>query len=96
MFDKSRAVPVTCRMGTVAEINCRMYVRGKEGIDNLYEEVLVMVKRCKVCRKKPRLERRVNNEGVVFCSDDCYEKFENSPNDMDHPYIDDYDAVRFE
>ena len=52
------------------------------------------MKRCKICRKKPRLERRVNCEGIVFCSDDCYELFENSPNDNDHPYIDDYDAVR--
>ncbi|MDG4658340.1 hypothetical protein P6P90_15885 [Ectobacillus antri] len=54
------------------------------------------MKMCKVCRKKPRLGRRVNNEGILFCSDDCYEAFEDSPNDMDHPYIDDYDAVRFE
>lgn len=54
------------------------------------------VKRCKVCSKKPRLEKRVNNEGVVFCSDDCYEEYEDSPNDFDHPYIDDYEAIRFE
>lgn len=54
------------------------------------------MKRCKVCRKNPRIERRVNCEGVVFCSDDCYEEFSNSPNDNDHPYIDDYDALRFE
>lgn len=54
------------------------------------------MKRCKVCRKKPGIERRVDCEGIVFCSDDCYEEFDNSPNDNDHPYIDDYDAVRFE
>ncbi|WP_075983683.1 hypothetical protein [Bacillus massilinigeriensis] len=54
------------------------------------------MKRCKVCRKKPGIERRVDCDGIVFCSDDCYEKFDNSPNDNDHPYIDDYDAVRFE
>ncbi|MCP8615940.1 hypothetical protein [Salirhabdus salicampi] len=53
------------------------------------------MKRCKVCRKKPRLERRVNNEGVLFCSDDCYDDYDHSPNDMDHPYIDDYEAIRF-
>ncbi|MDM5326357.1 hypothetical protein [Neobacillus sp. CF12] len=54
------------------------------------------MERCKVCRKKPKLTRRVNCEGVVFCSDECYEGYEDSPNDHDHPYIDDYDAVRFE
>lgn len=54
------------------------------------------MKRCKVCRKKPGIQRRVNCEGIVFCSDDCYEEFDDSPNDNDHPYIDDYDALRFE
>ena len=54
------------------------------------------MKRCKVCRKKPSLERRVNSEGVVLCSDDCYDDFDGEHNDNDHPYIDDYDAVRFE
>lgn len=54
------------------------------------------LKRCKVCRKKPRLAKRVNCEGIVFCSDECYEEYEDSPNDFNHPYIDDYDAVRFE
>lgn len=54
------------------------------------------MERCKVCRKKPKLTRRVNCEGVVFCSDECYEGYEDSPNDHDHPFIDDYDAVRFE
>ena len=54
------------------------------------------MKRCKVCRKKPRIERRVNNEGIVFCSDECYEEFDDSPNDNDHPYIDDYEGLRFE
>ena len=52
--------------------------------------------RCKVCRKKPKLERRVNCEGIVFCSDECHENYEHSPNDDSHPYIDDYHAVRFE
>ncbi|MGO4889953.1 hypothetical protein ACJ2A9_19590 [Anaerobacillus sp. MEB173] len=54
------------------------------------------MKRCKVCRRKPKLERRVNCEGILFCSDDCYEDYENSSNDFSHPYIDDYEAVRFE
>ena len=54
------------------------------------------MKRCKVCRNKPRLERRVNCEGIVFCSDDCYEGFDGSDNDFGHPYIDHYDAIRFE
>lgn len=44
----------------------------------------------------PRIERRVNCEGVLFCSDDCYEEYSESPNDNNHPYIDDYDAIRFE
>lgn len=54
------------------------------------------MKYCKNCRKKPKLERRVNCEGVVFCSDDCYEEYGNSPNDNDHPYINDYDLLRLE
>ena len=54
------------------------------------------MKRCKVCRKKTGMERRVNNEGIVFCSDECYEEFDDSLNDNDHPYIDDYEALRFE
>ncbi|WP_066173615.1 hypothetical protein [Bacillus marinisedimentorum] len=54
------------------------------------------MKRCKICRKKPRIERRVNSKGVLFCSDDCYEEYEDLHDDMDHPYIDDYEAVRFE
>lgn len=54
------------------------------------------MKRCKVCRKKPGFEKRVNCEGILFCSDDCYEAYDGSPNDNDHPYIDDYDAIRFE
>ncbi|MRH41536.1 hypothetical protein GH741_02470 [Aquibacillus halophilus] len=54
------------------------------------------MKRCKVCRKKPRIRRRVNNEGILFCSDDCYEEFEDSPDDIDHPYINDYEAIRYE
>jgi hypothetical protein len=53
------------------------------------------MKRCKVCHKKLRVERCVNVEGIVFCSDDCYVEFEDSPNDNDHPYIDDYDTLRF-
>ncbi|WP_342513512.1 hypothetical protein MKY34_01585 [Sporosarcina sp. FSL K6-1522] len=54
------------------------------------------MKRCKVCRRKPGIERRVNSEGILFCSDDCYEAYEDSSNDYDHPYMDDYEAVRFE
>ncbi|MDF2607127.1 MAG: hypothetical protein K0S34_1322 [Bacillales bacterium] len=54
------------------------------------------MKRCVVCKKKPKLDRRVNCEGILFCSDDCYEEYDNSPNDNDHPYIDDYDYIRFE
>jgi hypothetical protein len=54
------------------------------------------MKRCAVCKKKPKLDRSVNCEGIIFCSDDCYEAYENSPNDNDHPYIDDYDYIRFE
>ncbi len=54
------------------------------------------MKRCKICRKKPRIERRVNSKGILFCSDDCYEEYDDLPDDMYHPYIDDYEAVRFE
>jgi hypothetical protein len=54
------------------------------------------MKRCKICRKKSKIKRRVNCEGMLFCSDDCYEEYDNSSNDNDHPYIDDYDAIRFE
>ncbi|KXH80645.1 hypothetical protein [Sporosarcina sp. HYO08] len=54
------------------------------------------MKRCKNCKRKPGFEKRVNCEGVLFCSDDCYEEYEGSSNDYDHPYIDDYEAIRFE
>lgn len=54
------------------------------------------MEKCMLCIRKPGIERCVNNEGVLFCSDDCYEEFEDSPNDNDHPYIYDYDALRFE
>lgn len=52
------------------------------------------MKRCKVCRKKPRLERRVDSIGNVFCSDDCFDEFEGGPDDFDHPYMDDYESMR--
>ncbi|MTD32013.1 hypothetical protein [Planomicrobium sp. YIM 101495] len=52
------------------------------------------MKRCKVCRKKPRLERRVDSDGNLFCSDGCFEVFEGGPDDFDHPYIDDYESIR--
>lgn len=52
------------------------------------------MKMCKVCRKKPRVERRVDSTGNVFCSDECFEKFEDAPDDFSHPYIDDYDMLR--
>lgn len=32
----------------------------------------------------------------MFCSDECYDNYEHSHNDSAHPYIDDYEAVRFE
>lgn len=53
------------------------------------------MKRCKVCRKKPRLERRIDSIGNVFCSEYCFEEFEGGPDDFDHPYIDDYEAMRW-
>lgn len=52
------------------------------------------MKRCKVCRKKPRIDRRVDSLGNVFCSEDCFEEFEGGPDDFDHPYIDDYESMR--
>ncbi|MDQ0352377.1 hypothetical protein J2R98_002221 [Alkalibacillus filiformis] len=58
------------------------------------------MKRCKVCRKKPRVERRVNAEGVLFCSNDCYEtygkKVGHPMDDLNHPYIDDYEMIRLD
>ncbi|MGD6818762.1 hypothetical protein ACQCVE_17065 [Metabacillus sp. 113a] len=54
------------------------------------------MKKCKMCKREPGMARRINNEGLWFCSDDCYEEFDQSPNDHDHPYIDDYESVRFE
>lgn len=56
----------------------------------------MLMKRCNVCRRKTGIEKRVNCEGILFCSDDCYEEYDGSPNDNAHPYIDDYDAIRFE
>lgn len=55
-----------------------------------------MYKRCKICRKKPKLERRVNSEGIVFCSDDCYEQWEHPADDYDHPYVNDYEMIRLD
>lgn len=53
------------------------------------------MKRCKVCRKKPRLYRRVNTEGILFCSDTCYDHYGEHPiDDIEHPYIDDYEEIR--
>ena len=52
------------------------------------------MKMCKVCRKKPRLERRVDRDGNVFCSDDCFVKFEGGMDDFSHPYIDNSDMLR--
>ncbi|TAA73387.1 hypothetical protein [Planococcus salinarum] len=52
------------------------------------------MKMCKVCRKKPRIERRVDSDGNVFCSDECFGEFEGGPDDFSHPYIDDYDMLR--
>ena len=52
------------------------------------------MKMCKVCRKKPRIERRVDSDGTVFCSDACFEQFEGGPDDFSHPYIDDYEMLR--
>ncbi|MBM7706412.1 hypothetical protein JOD03_001315 [Chryseomicrobium aureum] len=54
------------------------------------------MKRCKVCRKKPTIERRVNSEGVLFCSTDCYEEWEHPADDCDHPYVNDYEMIRLD
>lgn len=54
------------------------------------------MQKCIVCGKVPGIEKRVNNEGLIFCSDDCYDAHDNSPNDFSHPYIDDYEAIRLE
>lgn len=53
------------------------------------------MKMCKVCKKKPRTERRIDSEGNVFCCEECFEIFEDGPDDTTHPYIDDYEAIRF-
>lgn len=50
--------------------------------------------RCKVCRKKPRLERRVDSTENVFCSEDYFEEIEGGADDFDQPYIDDYETMR--
>lgn len=52
------------------------------------------MKRCKVCRKKPRIDRRVDSLRNVFCSEDCFEKFVEGPDHFDHPYIDEYESMR--
>ena len=54
------------------------------------------MKRWKVCNKKPKLDRRVSCNGIVFCSDKCYDQYDDSLNDFEHPYVNDYDAVSFE
>lgn len=56
------------------------------------------MKRCKICRKKPRVYRRVNTQGILFCSDSCYdlygEQVGHPVDDIEHPYIDDYEEIR--
>lgn len=52
------------------------------------------MKRCKICRKKPRLERRINSAGVLFCSDACYDQLDHPDDDFDHPYVSDYEGIR--
>lgn len=53
----------------------------------------IQIKRCKVCKKKPKLKRRVDSVGNVFCSDECFAEFKDGPEDIDHPYIDDYESM---
>lgn len=52
------------------------------------------MKMCKVCRRRPYVERCMYNDGNVFCSEDNFVKFEGGPNDFSHPYIDDYEMLR--
>lgn len=52
------------------------------------------MKYCKVFKKTPKIERRVDSSGNVFCSDDCFEEFADGPDDFEHPYMDDYESMR--
>lgn len=56
------------------------------------------MKTCLYCDKKTTDRYRVNEFGDMFCEDDCYEKYyeENDIKctDRNHPYIDDYEAIR--
>jgi hypothetical protein len=59
-----------------------------------------MRRKCMNCNSKVGETYRVNGDGDIFCDDDCYEVFmnenKNVPDDHNHPYIDDYAAIRFE
>ncbi len=54
--------------------------------------------KCKCCQLVVDEKYKVNQLGDVFCDDDCYDKYidENvdSPDDFNHPYIDDYELIR--
>lgn len=54
------------------------------------------MKMCKVCRKKPRFERKLNSDGVVFCSQNCYENWKHPADDYNHPYVDAYEGIRLD
>ncbi|WP_338452577.1 hypothetical protein R4Z09_12280 [Niallia oryzisoli] len=53
---------------------------------------------CLYCHKEIGEWYRVNEQGDVFCHDDCYDNNYHTSNveytDWKHPYIDDYEAIR--
>ena len=62
--------------------------------------VVNLRRKCKHCQSIVGELYRMNGDGAVFCDDDCYDEYtsenEDAPDDHCQPYIDDYDAIRFE
>ncbi|UCZ54947.1 hypothetical protein LGQ02_09455 [Bacillus shivajii] len=53
---------------------------------------------CSYCDGKTNEMYKVNQLGKAFCGNDCYDEYmsecDEAPDDMNHPYIDDYELMR--
>jgi len=53
--------------------------------------------KCIHCQNDAGITYRINHNGDLFCSDECYETYMNTIdtfNDHGHPYIDQYESIR--
>lgn len=53
---------------------------------------------CIQCQSEACNHYRMNQNGELFCNDDCYDIYmsenDHAPDDHNHPYIDEYEAIR--